>query len=385
MTEIMTRDVALNKISSDIRELEGILESVVANDTGILDALSQMLSAMHQMQRKNEQLQKRLTDELSALTEAVQQLDLRARSLQKAIVVDGDPDADQNPEDGLLEFLFAFLPNTTAIDIGANVGRVSDRLLATGYTVYAFEPYAPSFQKLTQRLSGQKNFHAFEYAIGSDDSTMNLNVAADTSGENKWDPTLFNSLTDHAMLEDCKFTSTLPVKVRSLESLQKAGEIPESAGLLKIDTEGFDLNVIRGMGNGKFSVVMTRILGSSPSVWCLGSRTARGSCHGNEGAWFRLVHRDLSRGRNVHDLLLLEPAADCSQVVGKCFVLFRSCDLYPCDPLVWRGSSADALSLILFLMIHLVHTLGGSVEPDQAVVSRDAGRCGAQRGESCRG
>jgi FkbM family methyltransferase len=257
MTEIMTRDVALNKISSDIGELEGILESVVANDTGILDALSQMLSAMHQMQRKNEQLQKRLTDELSALTEAVQQLDLKARSLQKAIVVDGDPSAHENPEDGLLEFLFAFLPNTTAIDIGANVGRVSERLLATGYTVYAFEPYAPSFQKLTQRLSGQKNFHAFEYAIGSGDSTMNLNVAADTSGENKWDPTLFNSLTDHAMLEDCKFTSTLPVKVRSLESLQRAGEIPESAGLLKIDTEGFDLNVIRGMGNGKFSVVMT--------------------------------------------------------------------------------------------------------------------------------
>ena len=66
MTEIITRDAALNKIASDIGELEGILESVVANDTGILDALSQMLSAMHQMQRKNEQLQKRVTDELSA-------------------------------------------------------------------------------------------------------------------------------------------------------------------------------------------------------------------------------------------------------------------------------------------------------------------------------
>ena len=307
-----------------------------------------MLSAMHQMQRKNEQLQKRLTDELSALTEAVQQLDLRARSLQKAIVVDGDLDADQNPEDGLLEFLFAFLPNTTAIDIGANVGRVSDRLLATGYTVYAFEPYAPSFQKLTQRLSGQKNFHAFEYAIGSDDSTMNLNVAADTSGENKWDPTLFfNSLTDHAILEDCKFTSTLPVKVRSLESLQKAGEIPESAGLLKIDTEGFDLNVIRGMGNGKFSVVMTRILGSSPSVSCLRSRAAEDlvtEMKARGFAWYIVIyHVD-----ETSTIIYLEPAADCSQVVGKCFVLFRSCDLYPCDPLVWRAFSADALSLILF-------------------------------------
>ena len=67
MTEMMTRDVALNKISSDIGELEGILESVVANDTGILDALSQMLSAMHQMQRKNEQLQKRVTDRKSVV------------------------------------------------------------------------------------------------------------------------------------------------------------------------------------------------------------------------------------------------------------------------------------------------------------------------------
>ncbi|MGH7916279.1 MAG: FkbM family methyltransferase, partial [Candidatus Binataceae bacterium] len=43
--------------------------------------------------------------------------------------------------------------------------------------------------------------------------------------------------------------------MRSLESLRKAGEIPQVAGLLKIDTEGFGLEVIRGIGEGRFPVV----------------------------------------------------------------------------------------------------------------------------------
>jgi hypothetical protein len=46
------------------------------------------------------------------------------------------------------------------------------------------------------------------------------------------------------------------VKRRSLESLINAGEIPERTGILKIDTEGHDLAVVRGMGRLKADVVM---------------------------------------------------------------------------------------------------------------------------------
>jgi hypothetical protein len=84
---------------------------------------------------------------------------------------------------------------------------------------------------------------------------MDLQVAANNSGA-KWDTTLFNSLVKHPMLTDCTFKESIPVKVRSLESLVKEGKIPDSGGLLKIDSEGFDLDIVKGLGKSKFSVVM---------------------------------------------------------------------------------------------------------------------------------
>ncbi|MGH9865364.1 MAG: FkbM family methyltransferase, partial [Candidatus Acidiferrales bacterium] len=42
-----------------------------------------------------------------------------------------------------------------------------------------------------------------------------------------------------------------------LESLEKEGKIPPNSGIVKIDTEGFDLDVIKGMGNGRHAIVMT--------------------------------------------------------------------------------------------------------------------------------
>jgi hypothetical protein len=52
------------------------------------------------------------------------------------------------------------------------------------------------------------------------------------------------------------FTSTTPVLVRSLANLHQSGIVPEDISLVKIDTEGFDLEVVRGMGDYRYPVVM---------------------------------------------------------------------------------------------------------------------------------
>ncbi len=252
----MTESTTLDRIASGIDELEPILTSVVVNDTAILDALSQLLGALHQMQMKSEHCQNRVAEELRTLRLKLETLEAELHPARQPILIAANPLSNQDAEVGLLEYLYSFLSDTNAIDVGANVGRVSERLLLTGYTVYAFEPYPEVFKTLQQNLSENEKFHGFQCALGSSDCTMNLHVAVDLSGTNKWDPTLFNSLIEHPMLEDCRFATTVPVQVRSLESLRQKGEIPASAGLLKIDTEGFDLDVVRGMGNARFSVVM---------------------------------------------------------------------------------------------------------------------------------
>lgn len=247
----------LDKLIAIQSELEPILQSVVLNDSTIIDALAQLLGTMQQMQTRTEQKLDKLAEEVRTFSLELRERSASANGQQSSAVIASDDFARQNPEIGLLEHLYSFLSDTNAIDIGANVGRVSERLLRAGYTVYAFEPYPPAFATLQQQLSGHQDFHAFQCAIGSKDGTMSLHIASDLSKEKKWDTTLFHSLVEHPMLEDLQFAEAIPVQVRSLESLQQAGDIPKSAGILKIDTEGFDLEVMRGMGEGQFQVVMT--------------------------------------------------------------------------------------------------------------------------------
>jgi hypothetical protein len=59
------------------------------------------------------------------------------------------------------------------------------------------------------------------------------------------------------MPDDLVFVDAVPVPVRSLASLHDGSEIPTDIGLIKIDTEGFDLEVLRGMGNYRYPVVIT--------------------------------------------------------------------------------------------------------------------------------
>ena len=101
---------------------------------------------------------------------------------------------------GLIKRVMKAINCRTAIDVGANVGRVSERLLKCGYTVYAFEPYGPSFRALRERLTASQKFHAFDFALGPEDGTMNLHIASDLSGVSKWDPSLFHSLLARPML-----------------------------------------------------------------------------------------------------------------------------------------------------------------------------------------
>jgi FkbM family methyltransferase len=163
----------------------------------------------------------------------------------------------ENPDITLLTHLAPLLTNRTALDIGANIGAVSGRLLAAGYEVFAFEPFAPSFVRLNGSFGNDERFHAHQLAIGYSDTTMELHVAEDLSPESKYgNVTVYHSLMPHSLPSDLRFGSTVEVRVRSLDSLTRAKIIPAGPGLIKIDTEGYDLEVVRGMGDCSSEVLL---------------------------------------------------------------------------------------------------------------------------------
>lgn len=251
MVEI-TDDKLLRRIASDMNELEPILQSIVLNDTTIIDALAQLLNLLHQMQVRSDEHQRLVAERISSLT-----AELQARRPIIISAVHGD---GANPEIALLEYLYSFLLTPVAVDIGANIGLVSERLLHSGYCVYAFEPYGPSYEKLKKigtRADFCQKFHAHNLALGSTDGEQELHLATDSSGKDKWDVTQFHSLVKHPMLTECDFTSKHMVQVRKLETLSREGVIPSSIGVLKIDAEGLDVEIVRAMGDLDCEVIMT--------------------------------------------------------------------------------------------------------------------------------
>jgi len=163
----------------------------------------------------------------------------------------------QEIEIALMAYLYSYLPHRLAIDVGANRGDVSERLLQAGYEVYAFEPFPPVFEKLKQRLASNPNFHALPYALGAVNESRDLHVVVDQTVEKAWgDSSFYNTITPYSSAEGLVFRESIPVSVKTLAGLHESGEVPCQVGLVKIDTEGFDLEVVKGMGDFRYPVVL---------------------------------------------------------------------------------------------------------------------------------
>jgi FkbM family methyltransferase len=245
----------LARLTKSVRELDGAVESLILNETAVLEGLAQMLNAVHQMQTRNEESQKKHSEQIHQFGLLIAS-HFGTRNPHQPIVVNASSFDSENPEIGLLQHLYSNLSDTTAIDIGAHVGETAEHLLASGYSVIAFEPFPQSFAEIERKSGPGTGLRAYPWAIGSEDCTMDLHIASDVSGKPESDSSLYHTLVPHSADQNLRFSETVPVTVRTLGSLVESGDIPQRAGLLKIDTEGFDLDVMRGMGEFRASVIM---------------------------------------------------------------------------------------------------------------------------------
>src|ERR1035437_10205616 len=179
-----------------------------------------------------------------------------ANEAVRQVVVETSEYAPVNPELGLMCFLYSHLPGRKAMDIGAHIGEVSSCLLKTGYEVYAFEPYPPNYTRLRKRMKGQRAFHAFNMALGAVDGELPLHLVTDSTKDHTFDdPTVFHSLAPHGMPDGLSFDGATTVPVKRVADLHRSGVVPADISLVKIDTEGYDLEVIRGMEGHRYPVV----------------------------------------------------------------------------------------------------------------------------------
>jgi len=250
--------------------------TLLSNDAASLAASVHLV----EMMKAQSQEQQRLYTEVLAQIQLLQEQQQQYRDTLLSMVFRVQPQLIATtkqplfPDVALMIYLYSFLPSRKALDIGANIGEVSWQLLQAGYEVYAFEPFPPVFTQLKQNFAGRSNFHPMEVAIGSADGRMDLHLVSCLSEDKaKYaDPTVYSTLKPRTMPEDLPFTDTVQVEVRSLQSLHQSQELPTDIGLVKIDTEGFDLEVMRGMGSFKYPVIIAEFWDEQHSFQALNAK-----------------------------------------------------------------------------------------------------------------
>jgi FkbM family methyltransferase len=131
--------------------------------------------------------------------------------------------------------------NCVVFDVGANVGKYSAEIFKANPTavIYAFEPHPKTFQTLTAGIR-HANFHPNNFALGDENGTLPLYDYADRDGSSH--ASLFKDVIEK--IHEAKSVRH-DVQVTTLHSFIEGHGIGV-IDLLKIDTEGNELNVLKG-------------------------------------------------------------------------------------------------------------------------------------------
>jgi FkbM family methyltransferase len=171
---------------------------------------------------------------------------------------------DQGAELSLIAVLIPKLGDRSAIDVGSEDGAMAAILREAGLNpMWLIEPFPGNVARLRKRFETDPGVHVLEIAAGARDGTATLHLAHDGLGQSL---DAFHTLRPGPAGADLVWKGSLPVKVRSLDSLRAAGEIPGRVGLLKIDAEGADADVLRGGASIAADVVMVEFWRDLPGT-----------------------------------------------------------------------------------------------------------------------
>jgi FkbM family methyltransferase len=131
------------------------------------------------------------------------------------------------------------------IDVGANEGQFGLHMRSLGFRgkIYSFEPVNTAYKKLVRTSISDKNWQTFNFALGSKSGETLINVSSSS------DFSSILEVNDYARerWERSQTTHQQTTEVNTLDNLASEGVFEGSGNmLLKMDTQGYDLEVFKG-------------------------------------------------------------------------------------------------------------------------------------------
>lgn len=135
------------------------------------------------------------------------------------------------------------------IDVGANRGQFARKLRSFYFKdIHSFEPVTFAFEKLAEAASSDSNWHVYKLALGSQESTQKIHVsnATDFSSLLRTNDYCIQRFGGRAESEKEEVVS-----VRRLDELlgELLPDMENKRIFLKMDTQGYDTEVFKGLGD----------------------------------------------------------------------------------------------------------------------------------------
>jgi FkbM family methyltransferase len=150
--------------------------------------------------------------------------------------------------DGLAE-IFSTLRINCVIDVGANRGQYGEFLRNMGYRkrLVSFEPIPAMFKVLEEKSRNDPDWHVYNLALGSSNQALDLNVM---SSEEFSSLLPVNSYGSEHFQDRIAVERTERVNVVRLDSIldEMTARLEDPRLYLKMDTQGYDLQVLEGLG-----------------------------------------------------------------------------------------------------------------------------------------
>ncbi|MHB8423500.1 MAG: FkbM family methyltransferase [Leptospirales bacterium] len=160
------------------------------------------------------------------------------RSLSLGLTVPSTP-IDRYLELLYLKKLLTVLDINCVIDVGANRGQFAGELRKIGFQgqIISFEPIKQEFDVLSQSFEKDPKWKGYQIALGSEEKKMNIHIPR---------LTVMSSLLDFA--NDRNDIECQNIEVKRLDSIFSviARDLEKPKVFLKMDTQGYDLEVFKG-------------------------------------------------------------------------------------------------------------------------------------------
>ena len=131
----------------------------------------------------------------------------------------------------------------TVLDIGANVGQfvkeIREQLPEA--QIYSFEPIKECFDKLEENMKADKNFKAFNFALGDKDQNLEMHKSSYTPSSSILDM----AETHKTLFPHTKDSKPEQILVKKLDDIATNLNLSKNI-LIKIDVQGFEDKVITG-------------------------------------------------------------------------------------------------------------------------------------------